>query len=547
MTDAEGAFIFRRGPREPDGPLSITANVNGQTRTLSNVDWGSHDVRIVMSQNVPLQISVVDGDDGSPVEQFGVQYDSVDGNRRWGTTLGMKGHHPGGKLRLSDIAPVTIELMVVPFGTGHLPSRVHRLEVTPDGAPPLQIPVYRPVVARMEVRDADGRPVAGSRAQLVRRGAGEKVTLETRVSEPVSSFTLTAAVTAAGETDASGIWTFSGPPHEPLTLLILGPGHIPVVEDIELAAAGQTVKVVVPRGARLTGTVTPGRFLDELPIGSEEQPPSGWGVNLSLERRQPRRESHPPGGRRSFAVGPSGSFDIEGIPAGTWDLVLRYPRYFGPGAWTQDRIVIENDVTLEPDQARHLDLDLSHLLRSRLRASVSVDGRPWIARRVSVRGGRLSPPRQTFRESDVLSRTDAEGSIDLSLWPGEYTVVALDDGVWLPDPQPVVIGPDTVVDRQLAFAGVPMELHVLRSDGISPAEGVRLRFRDDARGLDWITPLSDAEGRIRIAAITSGTSFEVLLMPRAGDSDGRPIPLGTMTATSVEGPQVVVLPKSSGY
>jgi hypothetical protein len=206
--------------------------------------------------------------------------------------------------------------------------------------------------------------------------------------------------------------------------------------------------------------------------------------------------------------------------------------------------VIENDVTLEPNQEHHLDIDLSHLLRSRLKARVSVDGRPWIEQKVGVRGGRSSPPRQRFHELYV-PRTDTEGCFELSLWPGEYTVVALADNVWLPDTQPVVIGPDTVVDRQLAFVGVPMEIRVLRSDGVSPAEGVRLRFRDDSPDFDWTTPPSDAEGRIRIAAITRGASFKVFL-PHLGNLDG-PIPLGTMTATSGEGPQVVVLPPSSGY
>ena len=85
-----------------------------RVRSVKDVPWGTHDLRLVLQRTPPLPIEVVD-DTGAPVEEFGVVLlrDGTEERER-GTVL-QRGVHAGGRLDVRGVDPGRTSLRVVPI------------------------------------------------------------------------------------------------------------------------------------------------------------------------------------------------------------------------------------------------------------------------------------------------------------------------------------------------------------------------------------------------------------------------------------------------
>lgn len=566
-SDGEGRFVVKRRRGDPDGPFHVFARKDGfeSARSPAKAPWGTRDLRIVMERGAPLAVSVVDGDTGEPVEDFGVACVPVsrDGRRSAeDMRVRFRGRHEGGVLTIPQLPRGPTWVIVAPGDSAYLSSPAHRVDIGPTGAPPLQVQVFKPVEALVRLKSPEGVAIPGSGVEIVRRVGDDPFTLVTHVLKKTwQSSDLMPQVLEEGTTDAEGCWRFAGPPGEPLGLRALGPGHVPTARTVTLARGGGPIDVVVSAGARLEGRISPARFVAEVQPEPDEdgKVPSFQRPGFTLLNPARPGERFPLDGTGRIELSEDGAFAAAGVPPGTWNLVLVHPVGGGTDVRTTAELTLRENLAFADGATVRLDLDLSHLLRARLRAAVVLNGEPFRKHRVWLTGQGPPPARERFGQS-WSPMTGDDGRFELVLWPGEYRAGVSSRDSWLADPRPLIVAPAEAQEATVTFEGAPVDLRLLASDGQAPVAGLCIRLEHPAMDTSWTSPPSDAEGRIRMAALSRGPTFGVHVLPnryataealdefwRREQRQPESVRIGSLTAVPGAAPVEFVLPASAGW
>ena len=526
-----------------------------------------------------VQVVVLDGDENKPLESYGVRCFPPPGvpardPRGDLTRLRESGVHPGGVLELRGVAPGPQLLIVQPEGDEWAPAGFLEFEMTGSGAPRQEVTVRRSVEKTVRVGRKDGTPVVGTKIEIVRR-IGDGAVDE--VAESVFAAHLRTAWNAPcclvlGETDDEGTVALAAPPREPLVLRVLGPGHTPVVRDVDFGAAGAVIDVIVPDGATLAGLITPHELLAQLDStgwGNEAEARSlGTGVRLARRRPGDFRGSllTYPLRQRDAPIAQDGTFRIEGVPAGRWEVQLRHTEALvvnqgGARAAATGWHAI-GAVDLVDGAERQQTFELSHLLKGELEGIVTLDGKPLESGLVTLEG--LVAASDALESGKPFSQVaiGAGGKFRVRLSPVEYRLLAQfvrnDRSHRMHDVCRFRVAAGQKLEMKFELKSSLLKLLVLASDGKTPVGGLELQFAvpdsdwprsetTDAQGLVQVEGLPALEIAVRMWPKRLATSEARMADRKLKNHDDALITVKKITITPPETSATVVLPVSTGY
>jgi hypothetical protein len=227
----------------------------------------------------------------------------------------------------------------------------------PPGSAGLRLELPRRTPIEVAVVDGTGRPVEGSLLQLVEWPLGQALTAESEVADPGSRAALlgntprgpaVARLLDSARSDAEGRTTlYSGRAAGPLAVRALGPGHVPAVcAQVATHSRGTPLTLVVDRGATLRGTVAW--------IGEVDAVARTLATAPHLEFTQGQDGSASPLRRCSARVAADGSFRVDALAPGRWEIQARFQGQDGQ----EVRRRILPPVDLDPGETRGLALEI---------------------------------------------------------------------------------------------------------------------------------------------------------------------------------------------
>jgi hypothetical protein len=208
---------------------------------------------------------------------------------------------------------------------------------------------------------------------------------------------------------------------------------VPLLQQ-DVQVPGEPLRVVVGQGATLTGKVVPASVLAQWAPSDEDramaQRMGKRGVALLRQRAPGLQLTDPSDPQRMFPaaqrdripLADDGSFRIDGVPPGNWNVLLCYTVRLGDGASTGGAEVLARVTGLAEGETRDLTLNASILVPGELRGLVVVDGLPLAAAQVNLRGTRPDGQGGSKWLNGPSPTTDAEGRFTASLQGGEWTL-----------------------------------------------------------------------------------------------------------------------------
>jgi hypothetical protein len=221
------------------------------------VAWGTEDAQVLLHRaGGPLPIAVVD-DSGAAVEEFAVVIAPESLARRYPAPL-ENGRHAGGLLTIPHAYRGPNLLRVVSPAPELLPSAVTRVEVTGSEREALRVVLERMRVCPVQVVTEAGRPIAGSKLEIIRPGTGPGSAHAGGVDPRRAAGLLrteSAEILATATTGADGATSLLAPRDRHDLVLRVKGAHLPVFLDAPLLAPGAPLRVVVTAGGILRGRV----------------------------------------------------------------------------------------------------------------------------------------------------------------------------------------------------------------------------------------------------------------------------------------------------
>lgn len=215
-----------------------------------------------------------------------------------------------------------------------------------------------------------------------------------------------------------------------------------------------------------------------------------------------------------FAIGPDGTFAVDGLPSGDWEVVVRY-RVQGSASTSFDKPFVVGSVLLREGEATHCDPDLTALLPGTLTGLVLQNGLP--ARNTEVLLGRDVVGAGGTRTTDTAStETDESGRFSVQLpagvWRAMLVVTGPDDRRWnAPCVELVtIVAGQTTTQNLIAATGVLTV--TLRDSSGAVAADVELEVRSVGSDQLLFVPRTGANG-VTTNEVPAGT-LRVRVLPR---------------------------------
>ena len=489
-TDERGRFAVEQDLRRRDATSEVAASADGFV--YAKVPWTRDDpseLRLVLTRSPGLQLHVVDGRSGTPVERFAVVRAQ---QRLWHsmeTDVPVRSW-PGGVASL-PAGRGEWHVLVRPEDTGLAPSPWHAVVLGDAPVGVVRI-VLQPARERRLVVTDGQRALAGVAVELL-DALGEPLrrdTLTTPLELCNFSGPPTAFVLQAGTTDADGALLLRGPVGD-LALRLCGGGcPLHLVDRVRLDAA-EDLRMQVPRGASWLGRLVPAEVARELlvPPAASDRP---LGLMLWNEQSSLRRFNEAP-----FPLAADGSFELRDLPPGRWHLtVLTFTHY--------EAAVVD----LAAGQELQQDVDVQALAVADVDLHVRLDGQLLRDGNIVAMGmhpGAGDRPFRTQTQGKIgdggrFALRTAVGELEVTIDPiGGKSVVAR-VAVTRPGPQRIDL------DLQLG----PLQLALLAPDG-TPAAQLECRLAANNALCHAVT---DEQGVLRAERAIAGR-YEVRVRPAA--------------------------------
>lgn len=316
-TDASGRFVVEQDPRRRSAAVEVTADASDYEPAKTTWTRGDPgELRLVLLRSPSLQLHVVDGRSGSPLERFAVL--AVHG----GSWHGMQKDAPirswpGGVASL-PAAGGEWHVLVQPEDPRLAPSPWQAVTL---GEAPVGVVrvVLQPWCERRLVVTDGQRALAGVAVELL-DALGQPLRRET-VTTPLElcnfSIPFMAFVLQAATTDADGAVLLRGPVGD-LGLRLCGGGcPLHLVDRVRLDGEGE-LRLQVPRGAVWRGRLVPAEVVRDLLAPSPAAGARPVGLELWDEHGSLRRFTEAP-----FPFAADGSFELRDLPPGRWHLTVR--------------------------------------------------------------------------------------------------------------------------------------------------------------------------------------------------------------------------------
>jgi RNA polymerase sigma factor (sigma-70 family) len=531
QADEQGRFGWPRPAGDASNSIRLRVRVKGfEPLVTAPLPWGEQNARIEIDTSPEVLLEVWQKTQGVPLAAFGLRL------------------CPGSGAGQDAWAAVRLALPVVPRPQGTvvlrgLPRGNHAVWVEPDVAGVAAFVATFPVDAgttrarllapdegqrRVRVIDADGHALVGTAVELVQTMGDEVVTLSTR-AVPVAEFDGTSPVRRQlVSTDQDGAAELRAGMGSAYTVRVLGPGHRPVVvSDVWFEPGLAPLVVTVDVGGSLVGVLEPPEVLAQLGPDATEVAAvrglgergatmlQGWMPKLIL--RAPGRGAGDSSRVVEGVVQSDGSFRIDGVPSGTWEVSLRH-RLPGIARSASGNLVthLATVQDLQGGEERRLLLHADSLACGSLQAVVLVDGVPLADSKVNLlyrRAGLVMGDRE-MAEATVPAHTDALGAVAVQVPPGDYAVearVANGKGgeARSRSEQVVTVVPGQQTVATFALLRRTLRVRILRPDG-SPEVGRKFSVLQASYFAS--AGSTDAEGWIELDSVPSG-AFDLVTWP----------------------------------
>lgn len=526
VTDANGHFCLCR-PRGKGESVLLFVGKDGRNGKSRSCTWGTHDLHLVLDARPGISIELqVTTTDGTPVTDFAVRgFPPKMGHHMLQTPP--DGPHDDGIARLIDVPPTLRFVLVEPDRWDLWNSGFVALPSNRDTDARMVIALPAAAERTLRVQRRDGTPAAGIAVELLDpefappslSATGETLR---EINDPDykgygTGYQQRVLQLQRGITDANGELQLHGPAGRTLALRLPGPGHAPMLVDAIDLDARTPLLVTLPQSGRLDGRLAPDALVRELrragrlpadgPATAEHPGTSNFGFRLR-RGRGPDAELVPPASQPAVLPAGDGSFAIDGVPPGTWELTL--------ARWDGSYVVLDEletvaTVEVRADHTTAVAVDLPDWLPATFTAQVLSNGKPFGKQSVTIHldaGGR--------RVAKVLG-TDADGRFELHIRQGILhlaTTQLVQRGKMvsfemLEAREQVFVQAGQRASEVFHLDSGKLRLRVLDAEGRAVA-GLGLYLRSDS-GLLHKTGDSDADGRI--ALDVEPATFTLSAMP----------------------------------
>ena len=464
-TDSDGRFAVPFLAQYGPGPFRLRATADGfEPLTTPPLPRGTRDAKLVLQRAPELLVRVVDAEGGTPVTDFQLMLLSAAPSFSQLQRVA-KHHYTDGVARLSGVPRGDCGVWVEAEDENLAPSTFVPVHVGDGPTTEVQVRLQPRAHRLLRVQDNGGHSLAGVAVELIDTG-GQPLRRDTYAYPPMqrpwSGALFEAQLLQRGTTDDNGELELRGPPRPGLGLRLSGGGvSLQVFAGISLADQAP-LQLTAERAATWTGRLVPVAIGNALLRHSpQRRDDDKLGLDLWREDDALQGRLDPP-----RPIDTDGSFHIDGIPSGTWQVSLR----IGGRHWHAVAITVAAGDTLRQD------LDVSPVAPLHLDLRVFLDGKPFADRNVNILAWcAMGLSGRRMGDSNFL-RTDAEGRLAVDTFAGQFQC-----HLYLPgtgDAEVVMAQPFTlataghaqhVLDVKLASAS----LRLLQPDGAGAA-GVEL-------------------------------------------------------------------------
>ncbi len=390
--------------------VDYEVGADSSTRGLVlEVAWGRDDVEFRVRQASKLTLCITD-EKQAPVDFYSVRLMAIErsyaGESKYGQ-LRAEGRHANGSVVLPGLTRGAWYLIVDFRESAGLATIRHRFHHDTDAPLRLELEARASVRRIVRVVTYDGTPVAGTKVQVCETfGApmGTRTVMNENNWRGNGASHGLLLLLREGETDGEGCFEVGGARDHNVGLCVLGPGHLPLrVDGVQLRGPGDFV-VQVKQGGTWTGRIVPPEAWLEFQRLAGVEPGKAF-PNDSRPRLILSDARGLPLHHTKWTINDDGSFDVRGLPAGTWNVTVQASNSgIGWRDYSADHASI-----VEGRTTKH-DLDFTHILPGTIEVTVLVNGQPYAHGIVTL-----------HCEGMWLNfTTDSEGRFSYRGAPGEY-------------------------------------------------------------------------------------------------------------------------------